>query len=461
MNTTKNTTLSLGLMLLTATLASCGGGGPAPVTVPGNPTTFTVAATGSTSAQLNWSAVPDATNFTLERKTNTGAYAAVAANLPANTLTYSDTTLTASTAYTYRLKASNTAGASSGVERTVTTPAPGDADFTLSAQPLALTVLAGRSGSAQIMVERPANPEGTVVLSLEGASVGGGPDRIQGTFGGASGTTLMLNVGAEVAVGPHTLTVRGRNGTVEKTVQVTVNVERWAVVDDDDSSNNSNHANPAYLPDSAADKIVRAAMTAAGRPYDVFVVPTGTGGYEPDIPDGPSAAQLSRYSGIVYYSGSSFATAMTNDDLASMSTFVDAPGRKLIVLSSAVLRNSVGGRNQLQVPDERYRPFLVSRAGLAQAASGETIMMPAYVLAGEADTVTQGLNVPVAARSFRSYVTPAAGTQTLFKEGDQVIATGKTLTGASGSSKVIIAGFEINDIAQADANTLLARFMTF
>ncbi len=459
MNMTKKPTL--GLLLLTATLASCGGGSPAPGTVPGNPATFTATATASNAVRLEWSAVPGASNFTLERKTNGGAYAPVAGNLSANTRSYADTALTPSTAYTYRLKASNTAGSSTGVERTVTTPTPGNPDFSLSAQPTTLTVSAGRSGAAQIRVERASNPEGSVALSLEGASVGSGPSKIQGAFGGEAGTTLMLNVGAEMPVGPQILTVRGKNGSVEKTVQITVNVERWALVDDDDSSNNSNLADPAFVPDSQADKIVRAAMTAAGRPFDVFVVPTGTGGYEPDIPDGPTSAQLARYSGVVYYSGKSFATAMTNDDLASMSAFVDQPGRKLMVLSSAVLRNSVGGRNQLQVPDERFRPLLVTRAGLAQTASGETIMLPAYTLAGQAGSVTEGLNVPVAARSFRSYMTPASGTQTLFKEGESVIATGRSSTGESGSSKVIVAGFEINDVAQGDANALLATFLTF
>jgi hypothetical protein len=64
------------------------------------------------------------------------------------------------------------------------------------------------------------------------------------------------------------------------------------VVDDDDSLNNIYDTNPAYAPDSAADIRVRAAMTAAGKTYDVFVVPDGTGGEEAAIPDGPSAAQL-------------------------------------------------------------------------------------------------------------------------------------------------------------------------
>lgn len=457
----KKSKLPLSLLLLTAMLASCGGGSPAPVTVPGNPTTFTATATASNTVRLEWSAVQGAANFTLERKTNGGSYALIAANLPANTLSYSDTALTPSTAYTYRLKAASSAGASTGVERTVTTPAPGNPDFSLSAQPSALTVNAGRSGTVQIGVERPASPEGAPTLSLEGASVGSGAAKIAGTFGGPNGTTLMLNVGAEVAVGPHILTVRGRNGSVEKTVQVTVNVERWALVDDDDSNNNVQFANPAFAPDSDADKLMRAAMTAAGKPFDVFVVPHGTGGYEPEIPDGPTAAQLSRYSGVVYYSGKSFATAMTNDDLASMSAFVDGPNRRLIILSSAVLRNAVGGRNQMQVPDERFRSLLVTRAGLAQVASGETIVMPAYTLAGQANTVTQGLNVPVAERSFRSHMTPAPGTQTLFKEGELGIATGKASTGASGSSRVIVAGFEINGVGQADANALLGRFLNF
>ncbi|QLG12700.1 hypothetical protein HLB42_17360 (plasmid) [Deinococcus sp. D7000] len=91
----------------------------------------------------------------------------------------------------------------------MTTPAPGNPDFTLSIQPGTLTLGAGKSGTVQIGVGRPANPEGTPVLSLEGASVGQGTGKVAGTFGGASGTVLTLTIGADVPVGPHTLTVPG------------------------------------------------------------------------------------------------------------------------------------------------------------------------------------------------------------------------------------------------------------
>ncbi|QLG12701.1 hypothetical protein HLB42_17365 (plasmid) [Deinococcus sp. D7000] len=76
----KTNSLTLGLLALTLSLASCGGGNTLPVSAPGNPATFSATATNSVTALLRWSAVADASNFTLERKTNTGAYVLVAAS---------------------------------------------------------------------------------------------------------------------------------------------------------------------------------------------------------------------------------------------------------------------------------------------------------------------------------------------------------------------------------------------
>jgi hypothetical protein len=140
----KTSFLSLSLLALTLSLASCGGG-PISVTVPGDAATFTATASASTAVNLTWSAASGAAAYTLERKTNTGTYAEIARNLDANTTTYTDTGLTPSTSYTYRLKASNSAGSSAGIERSVVTPAPGDRSFDLSVTPGALTLNVGRA----------------------------------------------------------------------------------------------------------------------------------------------------------------------------------------------------------------------------------------------------------------------------------------------------------------------------
>jgi hypothetical protein len=88
---------------------------------PANPSTFTASATSASSVVLNWSAVSGATSYTLERRVGTGSYSVLATNLTA--LTYTDNTVTASTTYTYRVRAVNAAGSSGGVEQQVTTTA--------------------------------------------------------------------------------------------------------------------------------------------------------------------------------------------------------------------------------------------------------------------------------------------------------------------------------------------------
>jgi hypothetical protein len=100
----------------TTTGTNTGGGSD---TVPGNPTNLT-AATSSTSVTLNWTAAPGATSYSLERKTGSEAFVAVGT---VATTTTTDGGLTASTTYTYRVKAVNAKGSSSGVEVSATTTA--------------------------------------------------------------------------------------------------------------------------------------------------------------------------------------------------------------------------------------------------------------------------------------------------------------------------------------------------
>ena len=90
-----------------------------PPAAPANPTGFTATAASSTSLNLSWSAVASAASYALERKTGAAAYAPIAT--PSG-LSYADTGLNGSTTYTYRLKAINGSGSSSGVEASATTP---------------------------------------------------------------------------------------------------------------------------------------------------------------------------------------------------------------------------------------------------------------------------------------------------------------------------------------------------
>ncbi|GEM86553.1 fibronectin type III domain-containing protein [Meiothermus granaticius] len=100
-------------------LASC----TPPAQPPSAPTGFTATNTAS-GISLSWNAVPGATGYTLQRKTASAAYADLpgAANLSGTT--YTDTGLSPSTTYTYRIAAKNAAGSSPYVESApVVTPA--------------------------------------------------------------------------------------------------------------------------------------------------------------------------------------------------------------------------------------------------------------------------------------------------------------------------------------------------
>jgi hypothetical protein len=94
-----------------AELKVFGSSGQPPLpTAPNAPTGLITLATSAASIQLNWT--DNATNengFRVERKTGSGAFAQVV-ELPANTISYTDNGLLASTSYTYRVYAFNNTG---------------------------------------------------------------------------------------------------------------------------------------------------------------------------------------------------------------------------------------------------------------------------------------------------------------------------------------------------------------
>ncbi|WP_295822232.1 fibronectin type III domain-containing protein [uncultured Deinococcus sp.] len=91
--------------------------------VPGNPSGFVAYPDSSREVSLNWTALSGATRYTLERRTGTSTTYTVIANLDGSATWYVDTNRQPRIRYTYRLKAGNTAGLSTGVETSVTMPA--------------------------------------------------------------------------------------------------------------------------------------------------------------------------------------------------------------------------------------------------------------------------------------------------------------------------------------------------
>ena len=84
-----------------------------PVTIPRPPSGLTATASSSSQINLSWTDnASDETGFEIERSTDGTTFAKIA-DVGANTTTYSNTGLNASTRYWYRVRANNSAGASS------------------------------------------------------------------------------------------------------------------------------------------------------------------------------------------------------------------------------------------------------------------------------------------------------------------------------------------------------------
>ncbi|MDY0301729.1 MAG: DUF1566 domain-containing protein [Trichlorobacter sp.] len=141
---------------------------------PAAPANLTATAHSTSQIDLAWADSDQLeTGFTIERKTGSGEWDEIATDVAANTTSYSDTGLTAATAYTYRIKATNTKGASAwSVEATATT-SPQAAAVKLPKTGQTTSYAAGDDGATQRGVAWPNprftdNNNGTVTDNLTG-----------------------------------------------------------------------------------------------------------------------------------------------------------------------------------------------------------------------------------------------------------------------------------------------------
>lgn len=106
----------LNLLFLAVALMGCG-----PAQAPAIPS-FTGVSLTSSAVQLSWNAVPEASSYVLERGNGATPTAWTDVVLPSPTaVAVTDSGLTAGSTYTYRLKASNSAGSSLYTNKTITT----------------------------------------------------------------------------------------------------------------------------------------------------------------------------------------------------------------------------------------------------------------------------------------------------------------------------------------------------
>ena len=231
----------------------------APTSVPNAPYGLTVAATSSTTVQLNWTGNNGGkeTGFKVERS-NGGGFAAIV-TLPAGTSTYTDNTyaggVTPGTTYIYRVRAYNGYG-DSGYSNSNSTITPGTSPATQTqptpvvtapvvvtpAQPVAPTNAAGFP-NAPTSLSTNATSGSTIVLNWNGNN--GGTEvgfKIERKTGGGAFTTVTI-VGKGVASYTDDL----YHGGVTPGVQYTYRVRAYNSKGDGAYSNESSVTTPGGI----------------------------------------------------------------------------------------------------------------------------------------------------------------------------------------------------------------------
>ncbi|SDS43056.1 S8 family serine peptidase [Opitutus sp. GAS368] len=167
-----------------------------PPTVPAAPSNLSASATSSSAINLTWT--NNATNAqgnTVERSTDNATFTQIA-SLAAGTTSYSDTGLTASTTYYYRVRAFNSAGNSaySNTASATTQPPPALATVTV----MASVPLANEAGTpGQFTITR----SGDTTLALTVCFTAGGT-ATPGTDYQSMGTSVVIPAGASSVAVP-------------------------------------------------------------------------------------------------------------------------------------------------------------------------------------------------------------------------------------------------------------------
>lgn len=197
---TATTSLTVTVPAINITPGSNGVTGPAgtPVSLP-----VTIDRTGGFTGAVNLSVENLPSNVTGSFSPST-----IQAGSTTSTLTLTSNALTALGTFTVTIRAGGTGVADKTVTFQYTVTSAGTPDYTLSATPASLSVVAGVGGSSTINVNRTGAFAGNVTLGLSGAPTGVG-----GSFSpnpaAANTSTLTLTTTAATVPGTYTLTVTG------------------------------------------------------------------------------------------------------------------------------------------------------------------------------------------------------------------------------------------------------------
>jgi|GEM_PF-6672748 len=189
-----------GTALTTAYSSTTSGGG---ISLPAVPTMVTATTISSTQINVNWTSVSGASSYNIYRSNSTNVQIIAGNKITTATASpYSDTGLSASTAYYYKVTAINAAGETSGsTETSATTSAAGAATPTI-------TSFAPSSGAAGSTITVTGTNFSTTAASNTVSFNG-----VQATVTSATATQLSVMVPATANTGNITVTVGGQAAT--------------------------------------------------------------------------------------------------------------------------------------------------------------------------------------------------------------------------------------------------------
>jgi hypothetical protein len=194
---------------------------------PAQPSSLTATAVSTTQINLGWrDNSGDETGFKIEQAASSGGPWSEIADVGPNVVSYSNTGLTPSTTYYYRVYAYNSVG-NSGYSNIASATTMGP-DYSISVSPNSLTIQQGGSASLTITVTSFNGFNSVVNLVVSGCPTGAtctlSPTSVTPPSGSSATSTLSINAGS-AAVNTYALTVTGTSGSLTHSATVSLAIK--------------------------------------------------------------------------------------------------------------------------------------------------------------------------------------------------------------------------------------------